>query len=115
MKFDKDKIVSIAKYYIDEFCLFMYFLCCDNKQPRSGLLAIVISVVMFLVVPMLLILLLQGIWAVFVAIFTNPLATFRVAVTASLIIALPIIGLVICYKHGRKLKNADEDNIDEIC
>lgn len=116
MKLDEGKIVSTAKYYIDEFCSFMYFLwCCDDEQPSGRLLAIGIAAVVFLIAPAILILLLQGVWAVLTAIFTNPLSTLRVAVTASLIIALPIIGLVFCYKHGRKLKNADEDNIDEIC
>ena len=115
MKLDEGKIVSTAKYYIDEFCSFMYFLwCCDDEQPSGRLLAIGIAAVVFLIAPAILILLLQGVWAVLTAIFTNPLATFRV-VTVSLILALPISSLVLCCKRGKKLEDADEDDDDEIC
>ena len=116
MKLDEGKIVSTAKYYIDEFCSFMYFLwCCDDEQPSGRLLAIGIAAVVFLIAPAILILLLQGVWEVLTAIFTNPLATLRVVVTVSLILALPISGLVLCCKRGKKLEDADEDDDDEIC
>lgn len=112
MKLDKGEIVATAKYYIDEFCSYMYLLwCCDDGQPGGRLLAIAISAVVFLGAPLTLILLLQGIWSVLVAIFTNPLATLRVVVTVSLILALPISGLVFCCKHGKKVNEDD----DEIC
>ena len=114
MKLDKNELIVKTKYCIDDFCRFMYFLWVNDaymSEPMNPIIgkvvAITIATIVFLVVPAFLLLALQGLLAILFAIITHPLIAIRIVVTVSLILALPISGLVFCYKRGKKLEDAD--------
>ena len=116
MKLDKKELIAKAKCCIDDFCMFMYFLW--NEDKLNGIdcisgkcLAVILAVIVFLVVPAFLLLALQGLWTILYAIIINPIAAIRVVMTLGLIIALPVGGLMLCYKHGKKA-NKDDSDID---
>lgn len=114
MKLNKKELIAKTKYCIDEFCGFMHFLWNEDKSdgidPTGGkCLAVIIAIIVFLIAPALLLLALQGLWAILSAIIINPIAAIRVAMTFGLIIALPVGGLVLCCKHGKKVNEEDSD------